>query len=231
MTPVHALGRTCLAAALLATFASSQGVNCRLLARMDKYPGATSPTNNYAGVWGLVVNGREIGVVPARFGTIFYDCTNPSAPVELGEISGAGSGSQPYFWREANSYGDHVYISSEHQQLQAVSLATGSPVLAATFGQRSHTLSIDRDNGRLWANGGSNPGGGCTIYDLTASLTAPPVLTTYRSAYVHDCYPYGGYTYLAQINNGNVRILDTRNFPTLTTASTTTTPGQFTHNA
>jgi len=228
--PAH-LAATTLAACVLVPSLASQSVNARLLARVDKYPGAVSPRNNYAGIWGMVVNGREIAVVPARTGTIFYDCSNPSAPVELGEIPGPGSTSTPYFWREADSFGNYAYTSTEHGPLQAIDLTTGTPVLASTFGVRSHSLSVDPSNGRLWANGGSNPGGGCTIFDLVANPTNPPQLATYRTAYVHDCQPNGDYTYLAQINSGNVRILDARSFPTLTIASTTTTPGSFTHNA
>lgn len=215
----------------LVSFSASQNLNATSLARRDKYPGAASPTNNYAGIWGMVVNGREIAVVPTRFGTVFYDCTNPSSPVELGDIPGPGSSSMPYFWREANGYGDHAYISSEHGPVQAISLASGAPVLVRTFGPSSHSLSIDPSNGRLWTNGGSNPGGGCTVFDLVANPTNPPQVATYGSAYVHDCQPNGDFTYLAQIFSGSVRILDARNFPTLTVASTRTTPGAFTHNA
>jgi choice-of-anchor B domain-containing protein len=218
-------------AASLSPLTLGQTVNTRLLARVDRYPGATSPTNNYAGIWGMVVNGREIAVVPARAGTVFYDCTNPASPTELGLITGPGSTSMPYFWREANSYGNYAYISSEHGVLQCINLSSGTPVLASTFGARAHSLSIDQGTGRLWANGGASPGGGCTIFNLVASPTAPPQVATYSAAYVHDCYPYGGHTYLAQINTGTVRILSTANFPTLTTLSTTITPGQFTHNA
>lgn len=220
-----------VAACSLSSFLSAQTLNARLLARVDKYPGAVSPQNNYAGIWGMVVNGREIAVVPERFGTVFYDCTNPAAPTELGEIAGPGSGSSPYFWREADSYGDYAYISSEHGPVQIIALASGTPVLVRTFGPSSHSLSVDQSNGRLWTNGGANPGGGCTIFDLAANQTNPPQIGTYSSAYVHDCQPNGDYTYLAQIFSGNVRILDARNFPTLTIASTRTTPGQFTHNA
>ena len=223
--------RATLALSLSAALLSAQGVNCRLLGRADKYPGANSPTNNYAGIWGMVVNGREIAVVPARTGTVFYDCTNPGTPAELGVIPGPGSGSQPYFWREAQSRGNYAYISSEHGALQVIDMSGVAPVLAGTFGGSAHTVSIDLANSRLWANGGSSPGGGCNIYNLAANAVNPPLVGSYSASYVHDCLPVGGFTYLAQIFNGNVRILNTSSFPTLATLSTTTTPGAFTHNA
>ncbi len=231
MTLDLSLGRAAILAVSLVSLAPCQTVNARLVSRVDKYPGASSPTNNYGGIWGMVVNGREIAVVPARTGTVFYDCTNPAAPVELGVIAGPGSTSMPYFWREANSYGSYAYISSEHGALQCINLTSGTPVLASTFGPRSHSLSIDQGTGRLWANGGQSPSGGCTIFNLVASPTAPPQVGTYSAAYVHDCQSYNGHTYLAQISAGSVRIIDTSSFPTLTTRSTTTTPGAFTHNA
>jgi choice-of-anchor B domain-containing protein len=210
--------------------AAAQGVNVRMRAHVLRFPGATAPTSNYSGVWGMVVNGRELALVPARTGTLIYDCSNPDSPVEKGFIPGPGSTSMPYYWREANSYGSYAYISSEHGPLQIIDLTNpDAPTLVRTFGPRAHTVSVDVANARLWANGGSSPGGGSTIYDL-ADPRNPVSLTTYGSAYVHDCLPLRGYSYLAQINAGNFRILDTRSFPTLTTLSTTTTPGQFTHN-
>ncbi len=209
---------------------AAQGTNMRLLANVVRFPGATAPTSNYSGVWGMVVNGRELAIVPARTGTLIYDCSNPSNPIEKGFIPGPGGTSMPYYWREANSYGNYAYISSEHGALQIIDLNNpDQPTLVTTFGQRSHTVSVDVANRRLWANGGSNPAGGCTIYDL-ANPASPQQLGTYGTAYVHDCLPLRGYSYLAQISAGNFRILDTRNFPTLTTLSTTQTPGQFTHN-
>ena len=72
--PLHAA-----ALATLLPCAFAQNLNCNLRAHVDKFPGAIVPANNYAGVWGLVANdSKEYAAVPARSGTIFYDCSNIS---------------------------------------------------------------------------------------------------------------------------------------------------------
>jgi choice-of-anchor B domain-containing protein len=214
---------TCLTASL----AAQTAVNCRLLANRNPLTGATGSRNNYAGMWGAVIGGRELAILPARSGTYIYDCSNPGNPVQLAMIPGPAPTNGTY-WREAASLGNYAYISSEHGALQSINLAANPPVLASTFGSSAHSLQCDPTNSRLWANGGAV--NGARIYDLTTSPTAPTLRATYTSAYVHDCFPRDGYCYLAQISAGNFRILDTRNFPTLTTLSTVTTPGSFTHN-
>jgi choice-of-anchor B domain-containing protein len=204
-------------------------LNTRLLARVDPQPGAVSPTNNYGGVWGMVVNGRELALVPARTGTYIYDCSDPRNPRQTGFIAGPGSTSTPYFWREANSWRTWAYVSSEHGNCQVINLANpDSPVLAGTFGTRFHTVSVDPGTGLLWGSGGGARG--CNIYNLNVSATAPPLINSWLSPYVHDCLPIRGHAYLAQISDGNFRIVDSSNPLNILTLSSTTTPGAFTHN-
>jgi choice-of-anchor B domain-containing protein len=214
--------------AVSAASLAAQGVNCRLQANVNPLTGATGSRNNYAGIWGMVVGGRELAILPARSGTFVYDCTNPASPVQLGSVITGSAPSTGIFWREATGFGNYAYVSSEHQNVQAIDVSGAAPVLANTFGGRGHSISIEADARRLWVNGGAI--NGARIYDLAASATNPPLLTSYTSAYVHDCYPNGGFAYLAQINAGNFRILDLSAFPTLTPLSTVTTPGAFTHN-
>ena len=230
MHKLHHLVAAGLALSLAATTAA-QTLNCQQIAHVDRFPGATTPTNNYAGVWGMVINGKEYAIVTARTGTLVYDCSNPGSPVELGFVSGAGGTSTPYFWREANGMGNYAYISSEHAAAQVIDLAAATPSLAGTFGIRAHTVSVDPDTQRVWLNGGQAPRGGCNVYDLNTSAVNPSLAGSYGTDYVHDCYPYRGYAYLGQIFAGNVRILNTQAFPTMTIESTRTTPGAFTHNA
>lgn len=232
---VSSLSRAATIAALMALPAFGQNLNAISRVRVDKFPGAIPPTNNYAGVWGVVgSDGKEYAAVPARTGTIFYDCTNPSAPVEKAFIPGPlPSGSTGYFWREANGYkGDYIYLSSEHGALQCVSMLTpATPALIGSFGGSAHTVTVDEGAKKLWASGGSY--NGCGVFDLALSLTNPPRITNggFSSPYVHDCYVLRGYGYFAQIFNGNFQI---RNVATTVVnppiLSTTTTPGAFTHN-
>ena len=220
---------TLAALTLLATAGPALAQNIQQLAHVDRFPGGTASTNHYAGIWGTVVNGREIAIVPARSGTVFYDCTDPRNPVEVGFIAGPTTGGSGYFWREAQSWGHYVYLSSEHGSFQVVSLANpASPQLVSTFGNSAHSVSIDQDAGILYANGGA--GRGIVLYDLNQSATNPPQVGSRRSPYVHDCLPIRGYCYTAQIFDGNFAILDVSNPGNLITISTTTTPRQFPHN-
>ena len=216
-------------AALLFQDGAAQGLNCRVLAHVDKFPGAIAPTNNYAGCWGLVGrDGKEYALIAARTGTIVYDCSNPAAPVEVAFVPGPAPASGPYFWREIQGFGDYVYVASEHGPLQVIDLRTpAAPVLAASFGGTAHSLGIDQDRGHLWAVGAS--GSGSLIFDLAASPTAPPQIGAYTASYVHDAFVAGGYAYLSLILDGKLRILDAQNPAQLKVLSSTTTPGQFTH--
>jgi hypothetical protein len=69
------------------------------------------------------------------------------------------------------------------------------------------------------------------ILDVAVNPTNPPILGRYSANYVHDGYYRRGKGYLAEINAGNLRIVDTTNAANLTTLSATRTPGAFTHNA
>ncbi len=208
----------------------AQGNNFSLLSQTNKYPGAVAPTNRYAGVWGMVVNGKEYALVGTRPGTLIYDCSNPANPVEVGMIPGpTPGGSTGYFWREINSYGSYAYSCSEHGSTQVIDMSNPtSPKLVGTIGSRTHTVSIDQDTGKLFANGGS--GRGTLIYDLAANPVNPPKVGSYTSVYVHDSAPFRGYLYTAEIQNGTFSIIDISNVGSLNTISSTKTPGNFTHN-
>jgi choice-of-anchor B domain-containing protein len=220
-----------LAGAFLSTALAAQNVNTRQLAHVDKYPGAVQPRNHYAGMWGIVgSDGKEYAIIPTRTSTLFYDCSVPTSPVEVGEIPGPTVGGGGYFWREANSLGGSwVYISSEHGNLQAVNMANPQmPQLASTFGSRAHTVSVDVAAQRLWASGGTGRGSLC--FDLAASRTSPPQIGGFGAPYVHDCLPIRGFGYFAMISDGFFQIRDIRNPASTVVLSQVTTPGSFTHN-
>ncbi len=225
---MHSLHRFLLTLPVLAAAVAAQGTNVRLLSHIDKFPGGTSSNTNDAGVWGMVVGGCEYALIAARTGTIIYDCTNPTSPVEKGFIAGSNGGAG-YMWREVNSYGNIAYVSSEHANAQMINMNNpNAPALAGTFGGTAHTVSVDPGAGTLWLNGGSFYGSG--IYSLTSNPLSPAFITSYSSQYVHDSLPTRGFCYLAEIFSGDFRILDVRNLPLLLNVSSTTTPGQFTHN-
>jgi len=218
-----------MAPSLTAALLSAQGQNVQLLAHVDRFPGGTASTNNYAGIFGAVVQGRELALVTARTGTLIYDCTTPTNPVEVAFIPGPGPSGSGYFWREAQVRGSYAYVSSEHGSIQVIDLSNpAAPSLAGTFAATAHTVSIDQDSGILIASGGS--GRGLVLYDLNANPVSPPQLSRRSTPYVHDCLPYRGYVYAAEMFDGTFGIVDVRNPNSPVTVSRTSTPSTFPHN-
>ena len=97
-----------LAPVLTAAALTAQGQNVQLLAHVDRFPGGTASSNNYAGIYGAVIQGRELAIVTARTGTLIYDCTTPTNPVEVAFIPGPGPSGGGYFWREAQVRGTYA---------------------------------------------------------------------------------------------------------------------------
>lgn len=205
-------------------------LNCTVLAHVDKFPGAVAPAHNYTGVWGMVgSDNREYAFVAARTGTIVYDCTVPTAPVEVAFIPGPAPASGFFFWREARSFGNYLYVSSEHGPVQVVDLTNPqAPVLVGTTAVTAHALSIDAQRKHLWLDGGA--GNGAWVYDLGANPTNPPLITAYTPSYVHDSFVQNGWAYLSIPYEGKLRILDVNNVLAPVMRANVTTPGNFTHS-
>jgi choice-of-anchor B domain-containing protein len=221
------LAAAAICAALLGPPAAAQ--NIQVLAQVDRFPGGTQSTNHYAGICGTVSQGRELAVVPARTGTLFYDCTDPRQPVEVAFVPGPGPSGPGYFWREAAAFGRYVYISSEHGPFQVVDVQDPArPTLVGTFGGTSHTVSIDPATGLLYASGGA--GRGIVLHDLNQDPIQPPQVGRRSAPYVHDCLPVRGHVYTAQMFDGSFGIVDVSNPANLVTLSTTPTPSAFPHN-
>jgi len=183
----------------------------------------------FAGVWGYTAaDGREYAIVGERTSTWIVDCTNPTSPVEVASFAATSS-----TWREFAGYKNYIYSGSEnHSGVRVIDMSNPAvPVdkgyVHAADWTRSHTLSMDPDSGRLYVSGTST---GQFICDAAADPINLPILGKNTLAYVHDCYMRRGRGYIAEINNGRLRIANTTTIP-FTTLSTTTTPGAFTHNA
>jgi choice-of-anchor B domain-containing protein len=233
MHPVLMVASAIALGAVAAAPATAQALNCRMWSNVNKFPGAVPPVNNYTGCWGMVgSNGREYALVAARTGTIVYDCNNPASPVETAFIPGPPPTFGIYFWREVRELDGWVYVSSEHGPVQVIDMrAPATPVLAGTFGQTAHALSIDKQRKHLWLNGAA--GNGARVYDLAANPTNPPQIAQYTASYVHDSFVQNGWAYLSLSNEfpPQLRILDVSNLPAMIAKSSTATPGGLTHSA
>ena len=215
----------------LCTALCAQASNCRLLAHVDKFPGAVAPVNNYAGCWGMIgSDGHEYALVTARTGTIIYDCQNPVAPVEVGFVPGPAPYMGIYFWREIRELDGYVYVSSEHGPVQVIDMRKpSSPVLVGTFGQTAHAIGSDPQRKHLWLDGG--PGNGAQIYDVNVNHTNPPLVAQYTANFVHDSFVQNGLAYLSLSLIGTLGIFDVSNLNAVKVESLTLTPGLLTHSA
>lgn len=220
---MHLSSSLCAALALCAPLVSQASpYNTTLLATLKGTKVA------FAGVVGYTApDGREYAIVGERTSTWIVDCTNPAAPMEVASIAAPSS-----TWREMAVYKNYVYSGSEnHSGIRVIDMT--NPAVPVDMGYvhtadwgKSHTLSLDPDAGRLYVNGTST---GQFVLDVAANPLNPPILGKNTLAYVHDCYVRRGKAYLAEINNGRLRIANATTIP-FTTLSTTTTPGAFTHN-
>lgn len=207
----------------LVTPTHAQGNGTTLLAKVKK------ANTNYNDIWGYTApNGDEYAIVGTTEGTLFYNCANPQNPVEVGFIPGPSS-----LWRDMKTYGTYAYIVTEGGGgVQIVDMTNpDQPTLVTTWGTQwwanTHNVAIDLGEGLLYACGTNN---GMRILDLNSSATDPPLIATYNQNYVHDLHVQDGLAHLAEINNGDYRIVAVNNLPSFPTLDTQRTPGVFTHN-
>jgi choice-of-anchor B domain-containing protein len=185
-----------------------------------------------AGVWGYSTpDGREFAVVGAQGGTWILETTDPANTKEVGFFTAPSSQ-----WREIAGYKQYIYSVSEgHGGLRIIDMTNPSTpvdrgtVHSSTSWRNTHTISIDPDAGRLYANGSTS--NRMWILDAATNPLMPAILGSYTGAYVHDSFIRRGKGYLAEIYGGNLRIVDVTNATSLTTISSTVTPGAFTHNS
>jgi choice-of-anchor B domain-containing protein len=216
------LGLTAALLSLLATPVAPQADGVTLMAKVD--PGADCND-----IWGYTApNGDEYALVGTVVGTSIYNCTNPSAPYLVASISGPGS-----IWRDIETYGNYAYVVTEGGGgIQIIDMNDPeNPFLVKTWGahlfSNCHNIGIDQDTGMIYACGTS---AGTVIFDGSASATSPPHVTNYSSRYVHDLHIQDGYAHMSEIYEGNYRIIDVRNLPSLPSRDRITTPGYFTHS-
>ena len=191
---------------------------------------AFNPRGRLSGVWGHATpDGREFALVGELAGTWIVETTDPKNPIERGHFAARSSR-----WRELTSYKNIVYSVSEHHRgIRVIDIANPSKpvdkgVLFSANIARSHSISIDPDAGRLYVNGTA---AGMFIFDVSKNPASPTLLSGFRNYYVHDAYVRRGKGYFAEINAGNLRIVDITNASAFKEISKFQTPGKFTHSS
>ena len=201
----------------------AQNTNVTLLKRHDT-------RGRLSGVWGYTApDGREFALVGDYSGTWIVETTDPVAPIERGYFSAPNSR-----WREITSFKTSVYSVSEHHRgIRIIDMMNpAQPVdkgyLFTANITRAHSISVDPDAGRIYANGTAN---GVVIIDVSTTPLSPKILGYYRTSYVHDCYVRRGKGYFCHIRSGDLRIVDVTNPASIPQTSIFKTPLRLPHNA
>lgn len=180
------------------------GINMNVvkLSQMDNY-------TTYSNIWGYVDSaGREYVFLGHNAGTSIINITNPANPVEVDMIPGTSPSGGGIIWREMKTFGQYLYIVSEHTSpnslsgLQIVDLSqlpdTAIYVKRVLWdgvtqaNARAHTISID-SAGYITLNGGSatlgagDNQGGIRFFSLTDPVN-PQSVSVFAPRYVHDSF-------------------------------------------
>ncbi|KAA3604289.1 MAG: choice-of-anchor B family protein [Planctomycetota bacterium] len=208
---------------LLAAPLTAQGNGVSLLSKVKK------ANTFYNDIWGYTApNGDEYALVGTSSGTLFYNCTDPANPVEVGFISGPNS-----IWRDMKTYGHYAYIVTEGGGgVQIVDLSNpDNPQLVKTHGDNwwgnAHNIAMDEATGLAYVCGTNN---GMRVLDCASNPTSPPLVATYNQDYVHDLHVQDGQAHLAEIYDGRYRLVNVNSLPGFPTKDSINTPGWFTHN-
>jgi choice-of-anchor B domain-containing protein len=179
--------------------AAQNALNLTRLARWDDetLPVASPGGLNlqYSGIWGLVVNDREIAVMGGALDVLFFDVTEPGQP----ELIGKFAGTQPTIWREFKSYKNRVYAVSDgtNEGMMIFDLTNAPDTIVRTYWSAeffgsSHTITLDTVSGRIYLNGSSTISQGILVLDVSQNPDVPtligPVSLQGQGGYVHDSY-------------------------------------------
>jgi len=209
--------------------ASAQGDRVHLLSRVNQYDGAGSSGFDYNDVLGYRdPNGTEVALLGTWNGTSFIDTTNPYLPTELAFINHSSS-----LWSDMAVWQHYVYVVTDQSAgggLQIIDVGNLNNIYVVgsyTGFNTAHTLFVDQTKGHIYCCGTDV---GLVILDL-ANPTAPSLITTYTTHYVHEATVQNGIAHFSEIYDGLYRTVDVSNLPTLTTLDVITTPASFAHSS
>jgi choice-of-anchor B domain-containing protein len=209
--------------------ASGQGDRVHLLSRFNGRDGGGSGGWDYNDVLGYrAPDGREVALLGCWSGTSFVETTDPFNPVELAFVTHSGS-----LWSDMSVWQDYVYVVTDQSaggglQIIDVSDLSNIHVVGNYIGfNTAHSIFVDQTAGIIYCCGTNV---GLVILDL-ANPTAPTLVTTYTSQYVHEVTAQNGVAHFSEIYAGIYRTVDVSALPTLTTLDTVTTPAAFAHSS
>ena len=205
----------------------AQNFNIEYRSEME-FPGQT-----VANVWGYTdADANEYALVGTSNGMSIVNVTDPENPQLITQIPGPNS-----LWKEIRTYGHYAYVATEGGGgIQIVDLS-GLPSPTLDFYSYTgaglntiHALQVDETKGFLYLYGSNLFNGGAFVLDLNDDPYNPTIAGSYNSAYIHDGFADNDTLYAAQINNGNMTIIDFTDKSNPVILAVQQTPGNFTHN-
>lgn len=206
--------------------------NMNLLANVD-YPNAPeSQGAKYNDCWGYRhTNGTEIAIFGGAQQIFFVDVTDPENPETIlsHQVLNLSNGSvNTSLWRDFKTYQNYAYACSDASGGTSGLLIFDLSQLPDTvilvnqtnaFFNRSHTIFIDEEHGRLYACGTNTQNNGLVVLDLTTDPTNPALianvpLNTVGGGYVHAMYVRDHIAYCSHIYLAKLQVYDFSNLPT-----------------
>ena len=151
--------------------------------------------------WGYTDDfGNEYAIIGSKTKVIFFDITNPTTPVNLGEFTGASSGiaGASSIWRDFKTYDKYAYAVADQgsEGLMVFDLSdihNGNITKVwqnnSTF-VRAHNIFIDVPEGKLYAIGSNTQSNGLIVFDIKDNPSVPVHLASVAvpGGYIHDAY-------------------------------------------
>ncbi|MEM0997590.1 MAG: choice-of-anchor B family protein [Bacteroidota bacterium] len=181
-------------------------------------------------VWGYVDStGTEWGLVGSIAGVSIVNLANPANPVEAFFLPG-----DTILWRDIKTWGNYAYVSNEccfGLRIIDLSDLPNNVTYKDTVidGVTTiHNLWID-EFGYLYSTG-DNVNQGMTIFDLNQDPWNPNVIGIYPNTYCHDVYVRDNLAYTAEMNAGQLGVVDVTDKANLQVLGVKPYQGAFTHN-
>jgi choice-of-anchor B domain-containing protein len=195
--------------------------------------GQLNYSQDLSDIWGWKnpADGKEYALVGVFDGFSIVDVTNPAAPVQVQFVPGSSS-----IWRDIKTWDHYAYVTNETGGgLLIVDLAnlpgtintwtwTGGPLGYSS----AHNIFID-ENGVAYVCG-SNGSLGTLFLDVATDPTAPVVLGSYTTRYVHDLFVRGDTMWTGEVYDGIFSVVDVSNKAAPAVMATQATTSDFTHN-
>ena len=184
-----------------AGFFPCKGVDLKSFVPISEFGGGS-----FSDVWGWYdkETKREWALLGSTRGLRFVDVTNPSKPVDYGNLL---KPENALIWQDVEVYKDHAFVVCDLSPcgLQIFDLTrlraaqdtqTWTPDMVYPLTMTNHTIDINTETGYAYLNGGlgSIANGSPVVFDINNPKVPIPLGVTHDDGYTHDshCRIYRG---------------------------------------